>query len=470
MANRNAARTHKVLLYWPQQIWVPAHPSMTLLDVPSLRQLRAFEAVARLESVSDAAREVNLSQPALTQSLHALEARLRTPLFERRRSGSYPTELGVILLPRVRRFFDHIRAALAEPAVGTPFTGRQSVETIINKLTRPQLRSLIAISENQSFEAAARWLGVAQPSLHRSAKELERELRRNLYQRTASGMSTTAQGSELARRFQLAIREIEYGLEEVQAAKGTVTSRVAVGNIPHSNNQMLSSAINELLGDHPNAHVHVVDGHYEALLHDLRAGKLDFLFGVLRRPDWALDVKEEELFPNPYVVVARRDHPLALLRTLTLEQLTRYDWVMPGPGTPRQQAFERMFGESPRRPRVSLETTSMQIYRTVLASTDRLTLMSRAEAQLNDERALTVLPFQSPHLRRVDGVATRLDWQPTSIHRQFLDLLRAQARASAAIGRVRQRRGGAPSRAVARRTKGTRRGKSASGSRRLRPQ
>jgi LysR family transcriptional regulator, regulator for genes of the gallate degradation pathway len=441
---------------------------MVLLDVPSLRQLRAFDAVVRVESVSNAAREVNLSQPALTQSLHALEARLRTRLFERRRSGSYPTELGVILAPRVRRFFDNIRSALVEPAVGTPFTGRQSADTIINKLTRPQLRSLIAISENQSFEAAARWLGVAQPSLHRSAKELERELRRNLYQRTASGMSTTAQGSELARRFQLAIREIEYGVEEIQAAKGVVISRLAVGNIPHSNNQMLSAAINGLLSAHPNAHVHIVDGHYEALLHDLRAGKLDFLFGVLRRPDWAFDVKEQKLFPNPYVVVARRDHPLASLRTLTLDDLMRYDWVMPGAGTPRQQAFERMFGAMPRRPRVSIETTSMQIYRSILASTDRLTLMSRAESQLNDERALAVLPFQSPHLSRVDGVATRLDWHPTSIHRQFLDLLRAQARALTAFSRVRPGRNGSGSRVAARRPKSTRRKKSASRPRRLR--
>jgi DNA-binding transcriptional LysR family regulator len=421
---------------------------MAPIDVPSLRQLRAFEAVARLESVSSAARAVNLSQPALTQSLHALEARFRARLFERRRSGCYPTELGGILLPRVRRFFDHIRSALTEPIIGAPFTGRQSADAIINKLTRPQLRGLIAISENQSIEAAARWLGIAQPSLHRSAKELERELRRNLYQRTASGMTTTAQGFELARRFQLAIREIEYGLEEIQAAKGVVISRLAVGNIPHSNNQMLSAAINELLRAHPNAYVHVVDGHYEALLHDLRAGKLDVLFGVLRRPDWAFDVKEEQLFPNPYVVVARRDHPLGSLRKLTLDDLARYEWVMPGPTTPRQQAFERMFSAMPTRPRVSIETTSMQIYRATLASSDRLTLMSRAESQLNDDRALAVLPFQSPHLGRVDGVATRLDWQPTSIHRQFLDLLRAQARTLTAFSRIGSGRRGLASRPV----------------------
>jgi DNA-binding transcriptional LysR family regulator len=77
---------------------------MVAINIPSFRQLRAFEAVARLESVSSAAREVHLSQPALTQSLHALEAGLRIRLFERRRTGCYTTELGTILLPRVRRF------------------------------------------------------------------------------------------------------------------------------------------------------------------------------------------------------------------------------------------------------------------------------------------------------------------------------------------------------------------------------
>jgi DNA-binding transcriptional LysR family regulator len=282
-------------------------------------------------------------------------------------------------------------------------------------------------------------------------------------------MTTTPQGAELARRFQLAIREIEYGLEEIQAAKGIVISRLAVGNIPHSNNQMLSTAINGLLIAHPNAHVRVLDGHYEALLHDLRTGKLDLLFGVLRKPDWAFDVKEEALFSNPYVVVARRDHPLRNLARLTLADLARYDWVLPGPTTPRQQAFERMFSVMPNRPRVSIETTSLQIYRAVLTSTDQLTLMSHAESLLDDNRALAVLPFQSPHLSRIDGVATRLDWQPTSIHRQFLDLLRAQAR-SLTASRVGAEHSGSAYHAAPWRAKSHRQQPPARGPKRLRVQ
>jgi LysR family transcriptional regulator of gallate degradation len=403
---------------------------MIPLDVPSLRQLRGFEAVARLKSFSSAAREVNLSQPALTQSIHALEARFAARLFERRQSGCFVTEPGAILLPRVQRFFDHIRAALSELTLAGASTGRQGVDALLNKITRPQLRGLIAISEIHSLDAAARSLGISEPSLHRSARQLERELRRSLLQRTARGVTTTSQGSELARRFQVARREIEYGLEEVQAARGVIVSRIAIGNIPHSGTRILSEAIQKLLTIYPDTRVQVVDDHYDALLSDLRAGKLDVLFGVLRRPAWAIDTNEEFLFANPYTVVARKDHPLAKLRRITLRDLAGYDWVLPERGTPRREAFERLFAKSGFSPRVSIETTSPAVYRSILALSDRISLFSKLETEHSDvpARPLAQLPFASNVLARTDGMATRADWQPTRIHREFLDLLREETR------------------------------------------
>ena len=403
---------------------------MAPIDIPSLRQLRGFEAVARLKSFSQAAREVNLSQPALSQSVRALETQFAARLFERRQSGCYATEAGAILLPRVQRFFDHIRAALAEPALAGASAGRPSADAIMNKITKPQLRGLIAISENHSLDAAARWLELSEPSLHRAARQLERELRRSLFQRTARGVTTTSQGSELARRFQVAQREIEYGLEEMQAARRVVTARITIGKIPHAGTQLLSNAVQKLLAIYPNAHVRVVDDHYEALLNDLRAGKLDVLFGVLRRPSWATDTNEEFLFHNPYAVVARRNHPLATLRRITLRDLAAYDWILPDRGAPRREAFERLFANSAYSPRVSIETTSTAVYRSILESSDRLSLFSKVDtAQAgNRHRPLVPLPFDSVVLARNDGVATRADWQPTRIHQQFLDLLRQEAR------------------------------------------
>jgi DNA-binding transcriptional LysR family regulator len=387
-------------------------------DIPSLRQLRAFEAVARLGSVGAAAREVNVSQPGVTQALRTLEARLGARLFDRSRSGCYVTELGAILLPRVRRILDHIHSGLKEPSRNPDLAFR---------ITRPQLRGLIAISENPSFDAAARALALSEPSLHRSARALEREIGRKLFQRTPRGITTTPVGTELARRFRVALREMEYALEELAAARGNIVSRVVIGNIPHSATQILSNAVRQLLAKHPGVRVQIVDGHYEDLLGDLRAGKLDLLFGVLRRPDWAKDVKEEMLFANHYVVVARSGHPLSRSRRPKLRDLSGCEWIMPGPMTPRQQALHRLLGSQRDAPKIAIETTSLQIYRTILTTTDRLTLMSSFEARLADNEALTVLPFRSPHLHRCDGIATRMNWEPTRTHLEFLDLLRAEA-------------------------------------------
>ncbi|HEY2135601.1 MAG TPA: LysR family transcriptional regulator [Xanthobacteraceae bacterium] len=394
----------------------------------SLRQLRAFDAVARHESVSAAAKELHVSQPAVTQAIANLERQLSVALLERRRTGSYVTGLGAVLLPRVRRLLAHIQEALCDPLVGASFADRETVGSLEIKITGTHIRSLIAVADGGSFERAARRLEISQPSLHRSARDLERVLRRTLYRRTARGVSPTLQAIELARRLKVALREIQYGIDEIQAAQGIFTSRITIGNIAHSDAHLLSAALNKLLALYPNAIVQVLGGRYEALLEDLRGGDLDFLFGVLRRPDWATDVDEELLFSNPYAVVVRREHPLAQRRKVTPRDLAAYDWILPARGAPRREAFEGIFAGSDFAPKVSIETTSAAIYRTILATSDRITLLSRLEAQFdNNAGRLTTLPFDSAALSRQEGVATRVGWEPTRIHREFLELLRRQA-------------------------------------------
>src|SRR5258708_21830853 len=157
-------------------------------EIPSVRQLRIFAAVAAAQSVSGAAKAVNLSQPGVTQSVRALEKRVEAELFERRGSGCYLTASGAILLPRIRRFFDQLRLALSDAQAGAPDS-----DVAVHPITRPHIRSLIALSKSHSFGAAARSLGISQPSLHRAAKGLEGELRRRLFHRTSQGTTTNAQ-------------------------------------------------------------------------------------------------------------------------------------------------------------------------------------------------------------------------------------------------------------------------------------
>ena len=67
-----------------------------------LRHLRVVCAIAETGSVTKAASQLGLAQPALTAQLQRIERTLGGPLFERDRRGARPTALGELVLARAR--------------------------------------------------------------------------------------------------------------------------------------------------------------------------------------------------------------------------------------------------------------------------------------------------------------------------------------------------------------------------------
>ena len=66
------------------------------------------------------------------------------------------------------------------------------------KLTH--LRDVVAVAERGSLRAAARHLGIAQPAITRSIREIERELGVVLFERRARGVVLTPMGEVFMRR------------------------------------------------------------------------------------------------------------------------------------------------------------------------------------------------------------------------------------------------------------------------------
>ncbi|WP_197283802.1 LysR family transcriptional regulator [Mycobacterium sp. Marseille-P9652] len=84
-----------------------------------LRHLRAFEAVARLQSFTRAAEELRITQPALTRTVQQLEDALGTTLLDRSSRHVEVTAAG-------RAFLDHVERVLAELDRGFDAVRRRS--------------------------------------------------------------------------------------------------------------------------------------------------------------------------------------------------------------------------------------------------------------------------------------------------------------------------------------------------------
>ncbi|MEU7780436.1 LysR family transcriptional regulator [Micromonospora sp. SD19] len=79
-----------------------------------LHQLRYFVAVAEVRHFTQAADLVGITQPSLSKQIHALEADLGAPLFERVRGNIALTAAGEVLLPLATRILADVETATRE--------------------------------------------------------------------------------------------------------------------------------------------------------------------------------------------------------------------------------------------------------------------------------------------------------------------------------------------------------------------
>jgi len=113
-----------------------------------LRELNIFLAVANAGSITKAAKQLAISQPAVSRAIADLEHTLRVTLLDRSRQGIEPTEYGRALLKRGVAVFDELKQGvadiefLADPSAGELRIGSSSglsegvVLAVINRLTR----------------------------------------------------------------------------------------------------------------------------------------------------------------------------------------------------------------------------------------------------------------------------------------------------------------------------------------------
>jgi DNA-binding transcriptional LysR family regulator len=273
-----------------------------------------------------------------------------------------------------------------------------------------RLRQLALIVREHSFSKAAEKLGISQPALSKSIRNLERALGVQLLERGRFGASPTAFGLALVRHADAIDAEVHSAVLEVDALRQARSGHICVGCGPSEATRLLPIAVNRLLAKAPDISVTVLYGLNEALMPMVKHGEVDFAVSSIPARSTDPELRRILLHEDRAAVVARSGHPLLKRRgPLTAEHLVGHQWILARQHELERRALDDLFvdaGLAP--PRVTLETTSAVLMKTAVMQSDFLTFLPR-ELIFWEERAgmLSALKLAASSWRRSVGVTLR---------------------------------------------------------------
>ncbi|WP_174290883.1 LysR substrate-binding domain-containing protein [Sphingomonas bacterium] len=290
------------------------------------------------------------------------------------------------------------------------------------------LRDVIAVAEHGSLRAAGRQIGVAQPAITRSIREVEQELGATLFERHARGVRLTEIGAAFVRRASAVHSELRRAREEVDQLKGRNVGEVAVSLSTASSLSLMPSAVKAFRKRCPDALLKISESFFRPIEADILAGAVDFYVGPIDIVQVSQQFTVEKLFDNRRLILARKDHPLANARKLS--DLVDAEWVRPVlSGNNADVDVDLLFeeqGYDP--PRVALHARSAMVMLLVIMNSDLLTILPE---QWLDFPLLSNLVAPLPLDEPIAGVpiciVRRRDMPLTPLAEIFCDLMRRAA-------------------------------------------
>lgn len=375
-----------------------------MLDaLPNIRHIAAFSATVRHGSVTRAAEDIALTQPALTQAIAGLERALDCRLFEREPGGMRPTKPAMLLSPR---------ADAALNLIGS------------SRVTSTQIKAFLSLARAGSYAAASEATGLSSASLHRAVADLSQALGERLVERKGRHLVFTRKGQTRARNFSLALSELRSGYAEISAWLGRMGERIVIGAMPLSRARWLPRAMLAFSKLRPSIDISVIEGSHAELSGPLRDGDIDFLLGALRDEGGLDDLVQRGAFTDQPQIIMRSGHGLASEGAINAEQLLDFPWILPSRKTPLRIYWEDMMQACCGTiPKVDIECGSVLTIRELMLETDHLTLLSPDQMRVEIEAGLHLAKPPPRAIERQIGITSRKDWRPTSAQREMLSTL-----------------------------------------------
>lgn len=241
-------------------------------------------------------------------------------------------------------------------------------------MSTARYRAFIAVAQQGSLSAAARALGVSQPTISSQIATLERQSQIELFHRQGYRMTLSQAGHKLmtlAQKLLALESETEFFLRDSGKLNQGELKIGAVG--PFHVIEMVAAYSTR----HPGMKLSIRMGNSQQVLHDLENYTTDVavLAGLYERPELLV----REYARHAIILFAHVDHPLARREQVDIEELNGLPLLLREQGSTTRTAIEKALQAAGVKPRTQLEIGSREAIREAVARGLGIGAVSEAE-------------------------------------------------------------------------------------------
>jgi len=285
-----------------------------------------------------------------------------------------------------------------------------------------QLESFIAILEKGSISGAAASLGISQPAVSKHIARLEEELGVKLFKRGHKCSVLTPEGEIVYRYAKQIHKSLQDVTKEVAEASDQVVGEVRISASSIPGDFVLPGMLVEFARDFPRVAVDVVISDSATALESVVSRKVDIaIIGQEKHP---VGFKIHPFYSDELVLIVARNHPYALKRSISVQDLEDIDLVGRTSGSGTRKVWEKSIGPSVQRNRsINLRFGHVSAVVNAVEHGAEGGIVSKKSIKGHEE--ITGIPFEPPlkrHFYLLHGTVS------TSAMGLLLDFLLEKAR------------------------------------------
>lgn len=187
------------------------------------------------------------------------------------------------------------------------------------------LELIVALHEAGNMTQAAKRLGISEPALSKQLQKIESWVQAPLFERGNGGMVATGSGSLFVPHAADSVQSFRRAVHEAQEAKRGQSHRLRIGVSTFHPLYLIELLRSVELRMYRNLSIELVTTFSLELIVLLQKHELDL--ALVTSPPSNAQITSTSVTTYPFMIVLRREHPLANRTSVTLKDVVPYPWV-----------------------------------------------------------------------------------------------------------------------------------------------